>query len=165
MFKMIDQTVADQVRVEVQEWLQARQDPDLEIPGLPPEFAAPASEQVPAATRAIEIRPCLELVFQPAPTAPSGPMDDGTWPTQNQRDLLATDTWETRPLLADLHLAAAELAEAIDEHDDDRLRLLEMCPNNWLVEPVALFPTEVRVGTQALQRHLHRPVDLYRIFN
>jgi hypothetical protein len=163
--QLIDRTVADHVRSGVQEWLQARRDPGIVLVDPPAELIVAESDQVPAATRAIEIRPCLELVFQPAPNAPGAPTDDGIMPTLPQRDLLMTETWELRPDLDDLRQAAAELAQAIDErHSTDRLTLLDAC-RNCLTEPTALFPTEIRVATQSLRQHLGRPIDLYLVFD
>jgi hypothetical protein len=108
----------------------------------------------------------LDLVFQPTITSPGGPMDDGTMPTRRQRDLLLTESWEYRPYVEDLLLAASEMAETINElGTTERWTLLDACLHNPLVEPTALFPTEVRVGAQSLHRLLGYPIDLYLVFN
>ena len=162
MFRLIDQTVSDRVRWVVQDWLAVRDDPTTMVEDLPQEFAEAEADQIVAATRAAEIRPCLELVYLPAPAAP-GDLVDGTKLTVAQVELLTTTSWETRPLLEDLRLAARELGDRLADGDHPEMfARADLLP---LTDPTAMFPTEVRVATQLLAARLGRPVDLYQMFN
>jgi hypothetical protein len=169
----IDETVSDLVRHTVQAWLRARPDPSsTEVAGLPPTLAVDDRDQVLTATQAAEIRPCLELVYRPAPEAPGGPASEASQvsASRGQAELLATKTWETRPTMTDLRQAATDLAETIAEEEKQGQAipsaevLIAASPHCWLTEPTALLPTEVRVGTRALTERLGRPVDLYLLF-
>jgi hypothetical protein len=170
MFRSIDRAVGDTVRQTVQRWLQARTEATgVEVAGLPAVFAVDEQDQLLGATQAAEIRPCLDLVYQPALPAPGAVMGQ-TRPSRSEAELLATTSWETRPSMGDLRAAAVELAEAIlDEEMDGEPWSAEVVRASsahcWLIEPTALFPTEIRVGTQALAARLDRPVDLYLMFN
>lgn len=161
MLRLIDQTVSDRVRRVVQAWLRDRHEPGVTVETLPQEFAEDEADQIVAATRAAEIRPCLELVYLPAPAAP-GDLVEGTKPSPLQVDLLATTTWETRLTLDDLRWAARDLAEALSEGKPEALTGND---HHRLTTPTALFPTEVRVAEQRLSHLLGRPVDLYRLVN
>ena len=161
LFRMVDQTVSDRVRRSVQEWLRHREDPSVAVGDLPSEFAEAEEDQVTAATRAAEIRPCLELVYLPAPAAP-GDLIGGVKPSALQVALLTTSTWELRPTLDDLRLAATDLAEALLAGETAEILRHE---TGLLTTPTALFPTELRVATQTLSQRLGRAEDLYLLFN
>lgn len=161
LFRMVDQTVSDRVRRDVQEWIRHRDDPSVVVGDLAPEFAETEEDQMTAATRATEIRPCLELVFLPAPAAP-GDLIGEVKPSVLQVELLTTSTWEFRPTLDDLRLAATDLAEALlTGQTAGTLRHHA----GQLTTPTALFPTELRVATQAMSKRLGRAEDLYLLFN
>ncbi len=162
LFRMVDHTVSDRVRRGVQVWLRARDDQDLIVADLPEEFAGTEDDQVMAATRAIEIAACLELVFLPTPEAP-GDLVGEVKPSALQVDLLTTSTWETRPDLDDLRMVAVGLADALLEGvPPEKLTRNEFPP---LTTPTSLFPTELRVATRALNQRLGRTEDLYLLFN
>ena len=158
MFRLIDSTVADRVRWVVQDWIRYRGDTSTVIADLPQEFDETEEDQITAATRAAEIRPCLELVFLPTLEAP-GDLIEGFKPSLLEVELLTTTSWEMRPHMEDLRLAARDLAEALLEGDDPEM----MTGNEYkvLTTPTSLFPTELRVANQHLSKLLGEPVDLY----
>jgi hypothetical protein len=162
MFRSIDQTVSDMVLRTVQAWLRANNDPGTVVASLPQAFAENEPDQILAATRAAEIGPCLELVYQPTQPAP-GDLIDGVKPSRLQVELLTTITWETRPSLEDLRLAARDLGEALIEGDSPEMLTGNDHPP--LTTPTSLFPTELRVANQHLSTILGRPVDLYLLFS
>jgi hypothetical protein len=163
----LDREVADRVRSAVQEVM----DPDVDPSGmddwgdLPVEVPVAGPEDLVAVTVALELTPCLARVFQPAPMA-GAPFDNGRWPTQQHRLLLDSTSWLDRPGLDQLRDDAAALATAIRERGEDPLALADegLVPAT-MAEPTALLPTELRVAHQTLRHHLHRPVDLYLLFN
>ncbi|MGF1600106.1 MAG: hypothetical protein ACFCVK_24915 [Acidimicrobiales bacterium] len=160
MFRLIDSTVSDQVRRVVQDWIRYRADTSVTVDNLPPEFAETEEDQITAATRAAEIRPCLDLVFLPALPAP-GDLIDGFRPSVLEVELLTTISWEQRPSLGELRMVALDLADELNERDLlGSVNSGECLP---LTCPTALFPTEVRVVNQYLATLLYRPVDLYLI--
>ncbi len=162
MFRLIDQTTADEVRKTVQAWLTADRETAI-VNQLPAEFAETQADQILAASRAAEIRPCLDLVYLPQPAAP-GDLIESSRPSARQVDLLATATWETRPSFEDLRRESQGLAESINLHGMNA-EMLRAYGRPVLSDPVALFPTELRVAAAQLAKELGTAVDLYDLFN
>ena len=122
---------------------------DEEIVGFPKEFDE--DDQISAARRAIEIAPCLEMVFKPLEADPSSRVMGGALLSDQERDLLTTEWWHQRPDLIDLQRVGEELADALEE----QVPLPEI-----RFAPTAYFPTELAVIAERTPN-----VDLYALFN
>jgi hypothetical protein len=164
----LDQMVADEVRVTVQEICRAEPDDELyrQWPDLPDDPTS--TDGLIQTTLMVEIPACQQQVLQPALTAPGAPFESSTWPSPTQRQLLTTTGLGDRPGLDQLRWAATRLADAITLHGDDPGRAIQydddsMGPVNQ--DPTGLFPTEIRIVHQELRRRLGRPIDLYLMFN
>jgi hypothetical protein len=165
--EVLDREVADQVRSAVQEVMNPDEDPSEAgaWDDLPVEVPVTSPEDLVAVTAALEITPCRTRVFQPVST-PGAPLGNGARPSPQHRQLLDSTSWLDRPSLDQLRADAAALAIAIKERGEEPLVLVDegLVPAT-LVEPTALFPTELRVAHQILRHRLDRPVDLYLLFD
>ena len=148
-FSTVEAEVSRQVRADLEAW-QALADGE-ELNQIPAEFAETNQEL--AAIRAIELRPCKELVLLPAPESLGAPLLGETSLDPATMTLLEATSYETRPALGDL--------EELGHRLEDQLTSLDLHPAEIDFTPTAFLPTELIV----IQSQVTATTDLYVTFN
>lgn len=145
-FSMVNTEVTRRVEADLEVWANLADNEEMDL--IPRAFAD--RDQELAARRAIELRPCLELVMLPRPE-PVGPLLGGVSLDEATMALLNATSYESRLALADLD----ELGQDLQSHLTDP----DLHPAEIDFVPTALLPTELVI----VQSHV--TTDLYQIYN